>query len=79
FEPGVRVVLKRKPGSYWKPGRGNFDGVEIRYIADSAARMQALITGQVDAVNRLDPKTAGLVTRNPNLAVVRARGTGFRY
>jgi peptide/nickel transport system substrate-binding protein len=79
FEPGVRVVLKRKPVPYWKPGRGNFDAVEIRYIGDAAARTQALVTGQVDAINRLDPKTASLVTRSPNLTTVRARGTGFRY
>lgn len=79
FEPGVRVVLKKKPGAYWKPGRGNFDAVEIRVIADAAARTQALVTGQVDAINRLDPKTAALVTRSPNLTTVRARGTGFRY
>lgn len=79
FDPGVRVVLNRKTGTYWKPGRGNFETVEIRVIADAAARTQALVTGQVDAVNRLDPKTAALVTRSPNLTTVRARGTGFRY
>ncbi|MDR3374680.1 MAG: ABC transporter substrate-binding protein [Ancalomicrobiaceae bacterium] len=79
WEPGVRVVLKRKAGDYWKPGRGNFDFVEIRYIIDAAARTQALMTGQVDAVNRLDPKTTNLVMKNPNINVVRSRGTGNRY
>ena len=28
FEPGVRLVFKNR-GDYWKPGRGNFDNVEI--------------------------------------------------
>lgn len=79
FEPGVRILLKRKPDAYWKPGRGNFDAVDLRYIPDAAARTQALITGQVDAVNRLDPKTANLVAKNPNLNVVRARGIGQRF
>ena len=40
FEPGVRVITKRKSGAYWKPNRGNFDSVEIRYIPDTAARTQ---------------------------------------
>ena len=53
FEPGIRVLTKNK-GDYWKPGRGNFDSIEIRYIGDGAARTQALLSGQIDAANRLD-------------------------
>jgi len=79
WEPGVRITFKAKKGDYWKAGRGNFDAVELRYILDAAARTQALITGQVDAVNRLDPKTAGLVMKNTGVNVVRSRGTGLRY
>ena len=79
WQPGVRIVAKRKPGNYWKPGRGNFDTVELRYIIDAAARTQALVTGQVDAVNRLDPKTVALLSKNKNLQVSRTKGTGNRF
>jgi peptide/nickel transport system substrate-binding protein len=79
WQPGVRVVAKRKPGNYWKPNRGNFDTVELLYIGDSAARTQALMTGQVDAVNRLNPKTVGLLARNKNLQIARSAGAGNRY
>jgi peptide/nickel transport system substrate-binding protein len=78
FEPGIRVITKAKR-DYWKAGRGNFDGVEIRYIADAAARTQALVTGQVDGVNRLDPRTVKLLMKAPNVNVVRSAGTGYRY
>jgi peptide/nickel transport system substrate-binding protein len=78
FEPGVRVITKSR-GEYWKKGRGNFDGVELRYIPDAAARTQALISGQIDAGNRLDPKTAALVMKAPSVNVVRTKGTGNRF
>ncbi len=79
FTPGVRVTGKRKSGTYWKPNRGNFDAVEIRYINDATARTQALITGQVDAINRVDPKTATLMARNRAINLVRTKGGGNRF
>jgi peptide/nickel transport system substrate-binding protein len=79
FQPGVRATFKKKPGNYWKPNRGNFDRVELRYIGDAAARTQALVTGQVDAINRVDPKTAALLAKNKNLRLSRTPGMGNRF
>ena len=79
FEPGVRVLTKAKKGDYWKTGRGHFDSVELRYIPDVAARTQALKSGQIDAANRLAPKTISLDMRDPNLNIVRTKGTGNRF
>lgn len=73
FEPGVRILLKSR-GNYWKPGKGNVDAVEITVINDNSARLNALISGQVDAINRLDPKAVPLLQKNANLEVVRAPG-----
>ena len=73
FEPGVRFAAKRRPG-YWKPNRGHLDAIDITVINDTSARLNALSTGQVDAINRLDPKLAPLVGKNPKLEVVRAAG-----
>ena len=78
FEPGIRVLTKNK-GDYWKPGRGNFDSIEIRYIGDGAARTQALLSGQIDAANRLDARTVSLVMKSPAVNVVRSKGTGNRF
>jgi peptide/nickel transport system substrate-binding protein len=78
FQPGVRVVTKNT-GNYWKAGRGNFDSIELQYIPDSASRLQGLISGQVDAINRLDPKTMDIMTSSPDVSVVQSKGTGNRY
>jgi peptide/nickel transport system substrate-binding protein len=73
FEPGVRMVLKRQP-NYWKAGHGNFDDVELLGIADAAARMNALVTGQVDVINRADLKTINLLKRRPGIVVESVTG-----
>jgi len=78
FEPGVRIVFKNR-GDYWKPNRGNFDSVEIRYIQDPAARTSALQAGEVDVANRLDARTVDLLMKDQNVAVVRTKGTGNRF
>jgi len=78
FQPGVRILTKNT-GHYWKPNRGWFDSVELRYIPDAAARTQALISGQVDAINRLDPKTVGFVMKSPKVDVMQTKGTGNRF
>ncbi len=79
WQPGTRVVGKRKSGEYWKKGRGHFDTVEIRYIIDAAARSQALQTGQVDAINRVNPKTVELLAKNSKLGINRTKGAGNRF
>lgn len=79
FQPGVRVTVARRSGNYWKPGRGNFDRVEVRYIQDSAARTQALVSGQVDIINKVDPRTAALLGRTGSLRVSRTPGMGSRF
>ena len=78
FEPGVRITFKNK-GSYWKPGRGNFEAVEILYINDKAARTSALQSGKIDSANRLDARTVNLLARDPKLNIVRTKGTGNRF
>ena len=76
FEPGVRIGL-RKAGAYWKAGRGHLDAVTIEVINDTSTRMNALILGQVDAINRADPRTVSRVEKSPSLDIVRAAGGWF--
>jgi len=74
FDPGVRCVLTRVD-SHYKDGRaGWFDEIECIAINDSSARMNALMTGQVDAVNRVDFKTEPLLRANPNIEIFEVTG-----
>ncbi|MEM9850654.1 MAG: ABC transporter substrate-binding protein, partial [Pseudomonadota bacterium] len=74
FDPGVRFVGKRV-ASHYKDGKaGWFDSVEAIAINDASARMNALMTGQVDAVNRVDFKTEALLKANPNVNIIEVTG-----
>jgi peptide/nickel transport system substrate-binding protein len=71
FQPGVRVIARRNP-NYWKPDRAFVDAVDITVINDSSARLNALLTGQVDAINRLDAKFVRAIEKNPKFELVTA-------
>ncbi|MBV1701915.1 MAG: ABC transporter substrate-binding protein [Hyphomicrobiales bacterium] len=73
FTPGVSISMKAT-GHYWKPGRGHVDHVDITIINDATARLNALISGQVDAINRVEPQAVALLEKAPNLKIVRAPG-----
>ena len=62
FDPGVRISLK-KTRDYWKPDRGWLDGIEVTVINDGSARLNALISGQIDAINRVDHKAVALLSK----------------
>lgn len=74
FKPGVRALLSRFP-NYWKTDRAFFDEAEMLVVHDVAARQNALMTGQVDAMDRVDLKTASRLNATPGIKVVRKTGT----
>lgn len=74
FEPGVSSHLIRNK-NYFKKDEGNFDEVKMIAINDVAARMNAMSTGQVDAIVRCDLKTAKLLDRKPGISVLQTEGT----
>ncbi len=74
FDPGVRFVGTRVENHYKDGDRGWFDEVEYIAINDNTARMNALLTGQVDAINRIDFKTEALLKANPNVMIQEVTG-----
>ena len=73
FQPGVRVSGRRNPNN-WKKNTGWFDSFEITVISDTSARMNALISGQMDLMNRCDPRTISLLTKNKDIEITRSPG-----
>ena len=74
FDPGVRALAERNP-NYWKAGRAHVDSVETLGMNDVSARTNALRSGAVDIINRVDPKTAALLETITGLKLVRIPST----
>jgi peptide/nickel transport system substrate-binding protein len=75
FDPGVRVFAERNE-NYFKAGRANVASVELVAISDPAARTAALQTGQINVMERVDPKTVELMGRVPGIVIHQASGGG---
>ncbi|MBJ6371470.1 ABC transporter substrate-binding protein [Sedimentitalea arenosa] len=75
-EPGVRHGFKRRDDYWDADNRGWAAEVEQLVLNDATARTAALQSGQVHAINRVDPKVASLLDRAPNLAVRSSSGRG---
>ncbi len=74
FEPGVRLQATRNP-NYFKAGRAHFDSIENLALLDTAARQSAIMNGDIDVANRVDPKTVALLARVPTLDILEKTGT----
>ena len=74
-EAGVRYVFEKHKED-WDTKRGHFDGAEIIVINDSTARNSALQSGQVHAINRVEPKVAKLLSKAPGVKVTQVSGPG---
>jgi peptide/nickel transport system substrate-binding protein len=74
FDPGVSSRYVRNP-DYWKSGRAWVDEIVMLSIVDPTARTNALMTGEVDAIDKVEPRTATLLGRNPQIALNEVAGT----
>ncbi|MEE4261194.1 MAG: ABC transporter substrate-binding protein [Desulfobacteraceae bacterium] len=74
WEPGVRAFAKRNP-NYWKAGRAHFDEIETLSIVDTNARTNALKTGQINYMDRVELKTVHLLKKMPGVNVTATTGT----
>jgi peptide/nickel transport system substrate-binding protein len=71
FEPGIKGAAKRFAnyhGDTW------FDEIEVIAVLDVAARTNALISGEVHYIDRVDLKTAGILTQSSGIALSEVAG-----
>jgi len=68
FKPGVRSVAVRND-NYWKPGRPYLDEVELIGIQDEPARVNALLSGDVQMILAVDPRSTARIKATPGFAI----------
>jgi peptide/nickel transport system substrate-binding protein len=69
FTPGQRSVFVKNP-NYWQTGRPYADQLVIIDFTDDTARTNALLGGQVEAINNLPASQVAAIKGNPNLKVL---------
>lgn len=74
FTPGVSARMSRNP-NHWANDRGFFDSIEMLALTDPNARTTALLTGDVDAIDRVDLKTVSMLKRKSGVTVHSVAGT----
>ena len=72
FKPGVRSVVVRNE-NYWKPGKPYLDEIEFVGIGDESARVNALLSGGMDLVASVNPRSIARITDTPGFAILKTQ------
>ncbi len=67
FKPGVRCIGARFD-NYWEDG-GYLDELEHFAIPDPVARLNALLSGEIDAMANVDPRTIGKIESTDGVGI----------
>ena len=78
FQPGIRSVFARHE-NYWQDSKPYVEAVETFSIPDPVARMNALLSGEIEAGNSLDANSVPLIDLAPNVELVAAKGGQMVY
>lgn len=72
FTPGVRTIGVRNE-NYWRPGLPHLDEVALFGIPDESARINALLSGDVDWVNEVNPRSSKRINNEPGYVVLESQ------
>ena len=74
YQPGIRAHLEKNP-NYFRDDRAFASEVDLLCIQDSSARMNALMSGEVQAIDEVDLKTVELIKSNPSITLDRVQSS----
>jgi peptide/nickel transport system substrate-binding protein len=72
FDPGQQSLFTRHR-HYWRPGQPYLDEVVISDFPDDTARVNALLGGQVDAIDQVPLGLIRVLDADPNLRLLESR------
>jgi peptide/nickel transport system substrate-binding protein len=72
WKPGVSTTLKRNP-NYWIPGQPHVDELVMLTLSDPGARLNALLSGQIQALVFLDFAQAKAQASNSSIKIINAK------
>jgi peptide/nickel transport system substrate-binding protein len=73
-----RIVLN-KNDDYWLEGQPKVDQVIFRVIPDNSSRLNALLSGEIDMMDGLDPGNVNQVEDDPNFQVITRPSLNIGY
>lgn len=76
FKPGERSIAVRNE-NYWKPNRPYLDEIELVGIADESARVNALLSGQLDLVVAVSPRSIDRVLASGTHTIFETKATSY--
>jgi peptide/nickel transport system substrate-binding protein len=76
FQPGVRSIGVRNP-NYWKSGQPYLDQIEFFGIADEAARVNALLSGDIQMAGGISPRVTRQVKAAGGFDVFETRSGAY--
>lgn len=76
FKPGERSIAVRND-NYWKPNRPYLDEIELVGISDESARVNALLSGQLDLVVAVSPRSINRVLASGTHTIFETKATSY--
>lgn len=72
FKPGIRTVGVRNE-DYWKPGKPYLDEIELIGISDEPARVNALLSGDVQLILAVNPRSTQRIKSTAGFGVLETK------
>ncbi|TFV37350.1 ABC transporter substrate-binding protein [Bradyrhizobium niftali] len=76
FRPGVRSIAVRN-SEYFKPGKPYLDEIELFGIPDEPARVNALLSGDVQLISGISPSSAQRISSAPKVSLFETRAGAY--